>query len=165
MQFQTLRDVPITLTIPGTTIALSCRASLLVMNTKWFCDQNISEAGECSRNQRNISYYKRPSQKFLPNFSYESTPLTSVNPSAATITNSSTTYVRNDNATYHQTQLDRSSFFPRFSSPYMKILRVSCGGSCCDQGATKSELAVNSNYQHHQLKTLKTLPGIIKCAN
>ena len=118
----------------------------LALNKVSFRDQNKSQGGESGRNQRTLSYYDLPSKVLLSNFVYQNTPLTSVNPVAATNMNSAAGYVRNNASKYRQTQLDSSSIFPPRSSSssassssyYMNFPRISCGGSCNAQGERRS---------------------------
>ena len=134
----------------------------LALNIVPFRDQNISQGGESGRNQRTLSYYNRPSQVLLSNFVYQNTPLTSVNPVAATNMKPAAGYVRNNASNYRQTQLDSSSIFPPRSSSsassssyYMNIPRFSCGGSCYAQREWRSGGAggVAANSSHYQLST------------
>ena len=133
----------------------------LALNIVSFRDQNISQGGGSGRNQRTLSYYNRPSQVLLSNFVYQNTPLTSVNPVAATNMNSAAGYVGNNASNYRQTQLDSSSFFPprsfsaSSSSYYMNIPRILCGGSCYAQREWRSGGAgcVAANSSHYQLST------------
>ena len=83
----------------------------LPLNIVSFRDQNSSQGGEGGRNQRTLSYYNRPSQALLFHFVDQNTPLTSVNPIAATNMNSEAAYVRNNASKYRQTQLDSSTNF------------------------------------------------------
>ena len=135
----------------------------LALNIVSFRDQNISQGGESGRNQRTLSYFNHPSQVLLSNFVYENTPLTSVNPVAATNKNSAAGYLRNNASKYRQTHLDSSSIFPPRSSSsassssnyYMNIPRISCGGTCFAQGEWRSGGAggVAANSSHYQLST------------
>ena len=140
----------------------------LALNIVSFRDQSISQGGESGRNRRTLSYYKRPSQVLLSNFVYQNTPLTSVNPVAATNMNSAAAYVMNNASNYRQTQVDSSSIFPprsssssSSSSSYMNIPRISCGeGSCCAQGEWRGGGGgggvgggVAANSSHYQLST------------
>ena len=137
----------------------------LALNIVSFRNQNISQSGENGRNQRTLSYYNRPFQVLLSNFVYQNTPLTSVNPVAASNMNSAAACVRNNASNYRQTQLDSSSIFPPRSSSsssyYMNIPRISCGGSCCAQeewrggggGGSGGGGGVAANSSHYQLST------------
>ena len=139
------------------------QSKLLALNIVSFRDQNFSQGGQSGRNQRTLSYYNRPSQVLLSNFVYQNTPLTSVNPVAATNMNSAAGYVRNNASNYRQTQLDKWSIFPPRSSSfssssssyYMNIPRISCGGSCYAQGEWRSGGAggVAAKSNHYQLST------------
>ena len=134
----------------------------LALNIVSFRDQNISEGGESGRNQRTLSYYNCPSQVLLSNFVYQSTPLNSVTPVAATNMNSAAGYVRNNASNYRQTQLDSSSSFPPRSSSsassssyFMNIPRISSGGSCYAQGEWRRGGAggVAAYSSHYQLSS------------
>ena len=95
----------------------------------------------------------------LSNFVYQNTPLTSVNPVAATNMNSAAAYVRKNASSYRQTQLDSSSIFPPRSSSsiyYMNIPQISCGDSCCAQGEGRGGGGVAACSSHYQFSTHDT---------